>query len=61
VEKECLAIVEELTTAQTKEEATGSLRAIDIGMLTTLGTFARGLRKVTKMMVVHLDRLGPYH
>jgi hypothetical protein len=49
--------VEELATTQVKEEATGSLRAIDVGVSTTLGTFASiNLRK----MVVHLDQLAPY-
>lgn len=52
--------MEELTTAQMKEQATRSLRAIGVSVATTLGIFAHGPRKGTKMMAVHLDRPGPY-
>jgi hypothetical protein len=51
-------IVEELATAQAKEETTSSLRAIDVGASTTLGTFVCTKRR--KMTVVHTDQLTPY-
>jgi hypothetical protein len=40
-ENECKDIVEELATAQAKEETAQSIRARAIGAPTTLGTFAR--------------------
>jgi hypothetical protein len=50
-------IVEELVTAQVKEETTSSVRAIDVGASTTLGTFVCTNRR--KMTVVHADQLAP--
>jgi hypothetical protein len=50
--------VEGPAIAQTKEETTSSLKAIDVGVSTTFGTFARTDRR--KMVVVHLDRLVSY-
>jgi hypothetical protein len=45
--------------SETKEETTNnSLKAMDVGALTTLGTFA--CTDWRKMMMVNLDRLAPY-
>jgi hypothetical protein len=44
-----------------KEETTyNGVRAGDVGALTTLGIFARTGGK-SRMMVVHLDQVAPYH
>jgi hypothetical protein len=51
---ECYNILEESATTQMEEETTSSLRARDVGALTTLRTFARIVQQ-RKMMVIHLD------
>jgi hypothetical protein len=70
----CQNIVEEPATAQTKEEIEHNLRAMDVGALITLGTFAHTDRKKDlyclhpmvyhdvkrKMMAVNLNQLAPY-
>jgi hypothetical protein len=56
---EWLDSVEGSTPYETKEETTNdSLRAMDVGALTTLGNFARTDRR--KTVVKHPDRLAPY-
>jgi hypothetical protein len=58
-ENECYAIVEKPATTQVKEETTSSLRAMDVGASTTLGTSAH-INWKKKTVVVHLDWLAPY-
>jgi hypothetical protein len=50
--------MEEPATAQTEEENTRSLRAIDIGASTTLDIFVRTSWR--KVMGIHLDWFTPY-
>jgi hypothetical protein len=57
VENECKDIMKEMATIQMKEETISSLKAIDVGALTTLQTFTRTSRR---MMVVHLDQFTSY-
>jgi hypothetical protein len=51
--------MEEPATTQTKEGNTSSLRVINTGASTTLGTFSDTDQRI--MMVVHLSRLVSYH
>jgi hypothetical protein len=51
--------VEGSAPSETKEETTNnSLRALNVGALTILGTFARIDRK-SRMIVINLNRLAP--
>lgn len=57
---ECQDIMEGLALSRMKEEATtGRLRAMAIGELTILRTFAPTDQKI-RMMVLHLNLLAPY-
>jgi acetylglutamate kinase len=59
MESELLDIVEGLFLSKMKEETTNnSLRAMDIGALIIVGTFA--CTNQGKMMVINLDQLAPY-
>jgi hypothetical protein len=52
--------MKESATTEMKEETINSrLRAMDIGALTILGTFAP-THQNSRMMVIHLDRQAPY-
>jgi hypothetical protein len=44
--------------SETKEATNSRLRAMDVGALTSLGTFVR--TRLEEKRVVHLDRLTPY-
>jgi hypothetical protein len=57
-ENEWLDIVEGSAPSKTKEVTTSSLRAMDVGALMTVRTFACTDQK--KLMVINLDRLAPY-
>jgi hypothetical protein len=50
--------VEGSAPSETKEETAHRVGTINVGALTTLGTFGR--TKLRKMMVLNLDRLAPY-
>jgi general stress protein 26 len=50
--------VEGLVPSETEEEIAHRVRAINVGALTTLGTF--GHTNWRKMVVINLDRLAPY-
>jgi hypothetical protein len=52
-------IMEWLASSEMKEETTkNSLRSLNVGALTTLGTFGHTSRR--KMMVINLDQLASY-
>jgi hypothetical protein len=60
VKNECQAILEGSAPSKMKEETADSkLRAMDVGALTVLRTFAPTNQKI-RMMVVHLDLFAPY-
>jgi hypothetical protein len=49
--------VEESVPSETKEETVNRVGAINVGAMTTLGTFGC---TIWKKMVINLDRLAPY-
>jgi hypothetical protein len=50
--------VEGSAPSETKEDMGHRIEEINVGALTSLGTFGRNKRR--KMMAINLDRLAPY-